>query len=154
MSEEMKSLHLRAGLLGSGGKNNVSSKAYGAIGNRLREEYGFLREFISEIKDGQMTSDRIVWRTGLYAKAAISTRSRAELIDRQNQGIVYAKRFLEPGANHCPSCPNYERRQWTPIEEIVPVGYLCECRRNCRCDIEYFLGNVSTLERSLGANIA
>ncbi len=146
MSEEIKRNNLRATMLGSGGQNNVTPKAYGAAGNRIREEYGFLRNFVGQIQNEQLTASQIISRSKMYAKAAIAAHSRAELIDRESQGIRFAKRFLDPAVSkHCPSCPFHERLDWTPINEIVPVGYDCECRRHCRCNIEYLLGNVNTL---------
>jgi hypothetical protein len=61
-------------------------------------------------------------------------------------GIVgpqrFARRIIDPGAEHCEECPALAARGWIPVEQMVPIGDTT-CLMNCRCTIEYSDGATS-----------
>ncbi len=135
MMDEIKRSHIRMALLASGGKDGISKAGYGATGQILKNQYGFLSRFVNQIERGELIEKQIIRRAGLYASSSRIAFSKAELVNRQENGVQYAKRLLDSQAMHCPSCIRYERQEWTPIDQIVPRGVNCECHQNCRCII-------------------
>ncbi len=145
--EEVKRSHIRMALLASGGKDGMSKAGYGATGNRLKEEYGFLRNFINAIALGELTEKRIIYRAGLYANSSTAAFYKSEQISRiENKGskILLAKRSLAGGVAHCVDCPALSTNgQWLPAEQVVVPTRRCVCRSECKCTISYRYVNLS-----------
>jgi len=53
----------------------------------------------------------------------------------------------------CPSCPGYERLDWVPINEIVPVATLCECMDRCKCSVVTRFNPQRALEELTGGSL-
>ncbi len=150
MTEELKRSHLRMGLLASGGKDGISKAGYGATGQRLKEEYSYLRNFVNAIARGELTEPRIIYRAGLYGLSSAAAFYKSEQISRIENGAVLAKRSLDPQAQHCPDCPALSTNgQWLPIEQVTPPTRNCVCRSRCRCIIQYRYPNNASLSQRL-----
>ena len=148
MTEELKRSHLRMGLLASGGKDGISKAGYGATGQRLKEEYSYLRNFVNAIARGELSEKRIIYRAGLYANSSAAAFYKSEQISRiENKGskILLAKRSLDPGVvAHCSDCPALSTKgQWLPAEQVTVPTRNCACRSRCKCTISYRYVNLS-----------
>lgn len=137
MIDELKGSHLRMALLSSGGKNGISNNGYLSTARTLKEQYRYLNGFVNAIASGEMTENGIINRAGMYANSSAIAFNNAEKVNRIENGAVYGRRVLDPQAQHCASCIKYERKEWTPVEEIVPRGTNCECHQNCKCTVFY-----------------
>ena len=141
--EELKRSHIRMTLLGSGGKASTSKASYGATGNRLKEEYNYLNNFVSAISNGELTAERIIWRSGLYGNSSAAAFYKAEQISRfENKGNkrLVAMRSLDPNAQHCQDCISLSTYgEYLSVEQVVLPTRQCVCRSRCRCQIKYKL---------------
>jgi hypothetical protein len=73
----------------------------------------------------------------MYADALYSTFANVQTAREASLGGQrYARRIIDPAAEHCDECPELADRGWVPIEEMVPIGDTT-CLTNCRCEIEY-----------------
>ncbi len=143
-------------LLASGGKDGISKAGYGATGNRLKEEYAYLRNFVNAVRGsataslvakGELTEKRIIYRAGLYANSSTAAFYKSEQISRiENRGskILLAKRSLAGGVAHCLDCPALSTNgQWLPAEQVTLPTRKCVCRSRCKCTISYRYVNLS-----------
>jgi hypothetical protein len=138
MATSLRESHIRMAALGSGGAQNLTSRTYGAVGYRLREQYDYLSKFSLELAEGTLTPNQALTRAGLYANSVKPTFHRAEQIQKETEGFRSAKRSLDAAAQHCPSCLNYSTQgQYRAIASVVLPGVACVCRQFCRCTIEY-----------------
>ncbi len=137
MAGLVKDSHLRMAALGSGGKDQLDARQYGAVGYQLKRQYQFLDQFAQDLADGKLTPERAIWRSGLYASSVKQTFSRTEQLSREREGFTVGKRLLDAQAQHCPECIGYERPDWVAIADIMPVGTNCSCQNFCKCRIVY-----------------
>ena len=128
----LKESHLRNAIVGAGGKSNVSSIVYGKVGAELKKQYGYLSGFGEAIAVGELSERQIIARAASYAASSRTSFYHAEFTSRGTLGF-YAKRLLDPQSQHCESCINYQRLEWTLISLIVPPGVNCQCGGRCRC---------------------
>lgn len=135
-AEDLKLSAIRSTILGSGGRSQVTSQAYGSTGRLLREQYQFLGGFARDLADGKLSKAQAIQRASLYGASTRSAFHQAEKIARGREGFKLAKRILDAGAQHCNECLQFATGdRFVPIENIVPVGTRCSCRSRCRCSI-------------------
>ena len=145
MARDIVNGHIRMMEFGAGGRRQLTRRHW----KRLREQlYGDgpgrgdlrrLQRYIERIRSGELTEAQIRDRSRRYgANVAPSYENgrHANLISGERWE---GRRFLDPATRHCPQCPSYERTDWVPASEIVPVGDACDCRGNCRCRTEFRL---------------
>lgn len=133
----LKDSHLRMASLGSGGKDRLNARHFGAVGNQLRKQYEYLDGFAHQLVNGEVTVQQVLRRSTQYAASIRVAFSRAEQLTRENEDFTLARRVLDSQARHCPDCLRHASRSWKPIEEIVPIGTNCRCGQFCRCQIIY-----------------
>ena len=135
--QTIKESHLRLGILGSGGINNMDASKYGAIGNQIKEQYQYLAKFARSIEDSELSEAQIRMRLDQYMQSSKVTFYKLELKTRLNDGFQRGKRLLDRQSKHCPACITHERLDWVSLSEIVAPGTSCQCRSNCRCKLKY-----------------
>lgn len=134
----LRDAHIQIGALASGGKNQMGSQQYGAIGFQLRRQYQYLDGFAQDLQDGKLTAAQALSRSRQYGSSINTTFHRLEQVTRQSEGFNEAKRGLDPQARHCASCPGYSTNgEWRAIDQVVSPGVNCECGQRCRCPISY-----------------
>lgn len=134
MAQTLKESHLRTAAVGAGGVQGLTPTHYGKVGAELKKQYGYLAKFGEDLAEGKLTPDQAINRAGLYGKSARTSFFNSEFTSREKQGF-YAKRLLDPQARHCQSCINYQRLEWTLIQNIMPPGVNCQCGGRCRCKL-------------------
>jgi hypothetical protein len=133
MAGEIKAAHLAAGMAAAGGKAQMTQATYGAIGQRLRQEYQYLQKFADGIANGIISLDgRILQRAEQYGRDARETYQRIMQREAARRGYDEERRFLH-GNEHCPECVEYAARAWQPIGTLPPPGDQSSCRANCLC---------------------
>lgn len=133
----LKDSHLQSAMLGAGGKGGLTPQVRGYVGGVLSGEYNRINKMAMDLKAGKITRKQALSRMVNYGEGVRSSFFYADQRSQLRTGRRLAKRLLTPGAAHCQECISYERRSWTPIEEIVPVGVRCSCRGRCRCVVHY-----------------
>lgn len=84
------------------------------------------------------------WRTGLYSGAlwaAFGLGAGAWAMAKRGDPPV--RRFLDPSADHCPTCPGKEREyaNWNEMVALagIPGDGSDVCNGNCRCGVEAYI---------------
>lgn len=110
--EEMRGLikttYLDEYALAHGGRNNMTSRDFGIVGNMCRDQYGYLNNFAGEINAGELSPAQIRARGRMYIESASRAYERAAA---EVRGIPRLSRY--PGSGDT------------------------ACRANCRCYLEF-----------------
>lgn len=135
MASEIKQSHLSAAMIAHGGRAAMTQAEYGWAGQRIREQYGYLRNFAQQIASGeQALTEQAVTRTALYGQAGRATYEAMRLRDGLARGDDQERNILG-AADHCPDCVGATARGWVAIGTLARIGSR-QCKVNCRCRIE------------------
>jgi len=137
MMEQVKLAHVAAGAAANGGWAQMSPSDWGAVGQLVREQYDFLRNFASQIADGtQLLNGQALVRADMYGEAARGTfetmQTRYQLI---YNGMEEEIRLLGE-ADHCDGCLDQAALGWQPIGTLDEIGEE-ECLTKCHCTKKY-----------------
>lgn len=131
----VKSSHLAAAAAAKGGWAQMNPASYGVIGRRLRDQYGYLSKFASELAAGLPLDGRMVSRAELYIEAARAAYHTIERREMAARGMSRERNVLAP-ADHCDGCLQADAIGWVPLGTLPPIGSR-DCRTRCKCTIEY-----------------
>lgn len=130
----VKRAHVAAALAARGGKAGMTPREWGAVGARLRREYGYLRAWAGGMAEGTAPLDgRAATRASLYGQGTRVTYEAFRARDAAGYGYTEERSVLHP-AEHCGGCTAEAGRGWAPLGTLVPIG-LRQCLSNCRCTI-------------------
>ena len=135
-ASHLKQSHINMFALGFGGHRKMGAGEYGAIGNRLRKEYEYLRQFALEIQDGKLSEAQISARLALYYGSTWQTYQRARERAHKANGYTQERRVTQPG-KVCGDCAGYALRGWVAIGELPAPGDQSVCKVHCRCSKEF-----------------
>lgn len=141
MRRLMKDTHINMLRLGGGGKQAMTSQYYGKSGWILREQYGFLRGFVADLKRGRYdgAAGQARARAQMYGKAAYQTYWAARHYAAAAAGYLWKRRVLSP-ADHCEDCVGQSELGWVAIDDDRVTGVRdgsTVCNVNCACSIEW-----------------
>lgn len=136
MSQDLKLYSIQMAGMARGGIKKITMADYGKIGQVQAERNRRLRGFVDALLNGDITEKQALARARQYAGTIKQVHSMVEH-EEMGKFYRYAKRLLNPLAAHCEQCIVYQRLEWTPLNQIVPVGVRCDCRQNCECTIVY-----------------
>jgi hypothetical protein len=136
MAREVKNVHLTSAVIAEGGREQMTSAAWGRLGNTLKFQYRHLRDFAGEIP--RTISDRanVAARAEMYATSSIGTYENEVLKRNQEFGLQIARRETAGGSDSCDDCLEQEDLGWQPIDEVREIGD-STCGARCNCVIEY-----------------
>lgn len=136
MMELSKQANLAGTAMESGGWFQLGPEEFGRAGNRIRNEYNYLREFASQIESGkQPLNGTLRRRAQLYGEQGRVTYYDAARASAKSDGFNQERSILNP-ADHCDSCVEQAAKGWSPIESLIPIGSRT-CRSNCKCYMAY-----------------
>lgn len=146
MMEKIKESHLTAAVAERGGWSQMTQSDFGRVGQIIRREYGYVRNFADEIASGKVSLDgRIDARANLYGQAGRDTFYRFEHREQMREGRREVASYLNP-ADHCSECVDLADN-WYDLETLELVEgtgppvyeYIGQriCRSNCRCGERY-----------------
>lgn len=136
IARSLKTLHLQQYKLSAG---QMGARDYGIVGNRLRNEYRFLRNFSLEISSGRLSEAQIRQRVRQYYNATWATFERGRREGNRSAGAKWEKRLLNSRVP-CAQCPGYASVGWVPVGFLPDIGRDCDCRSNCKCTFVYAFG--------------
>ncbi len=134
MATEIKMLHTGAAALGRGGWDQMTQSDWGWTGQRIRAQYGWLRNFAHDIATGHQPMDgRLLARAAMYAEA---TRATQREMQRFNASVIgrTQERNVLGSAEHCSGCVSATAMGWVPLGTLPAIGAR-NCRSRCRCTI-------------------
>lgn len=136
IAAEIKAMHLAAAIVAVGGRENMTQSHYGRVGQIIRQEYRYLREFANGIADGSVPLDgRVLVRAEAYMRDGRETYSVFERLEMQRRGYDQ-ERNVRDASDSCDECIELEDAGWVDLGTTPPPGSRT-CRSNCRCRIEY-----------------
>jgi hypothetical protein len=128
----LKNLHSWNYLLGVGGEKQMTQADYGALGQKLKQEYKYLRGLAKELIEGTVTEAQLRARMAQYTASGGTTHELGRAKSHQKAGYFWEKR-IRTKMNSCESCYSYAEMLWQPIGTLPEAGQKCECRSNCGC---------------------
>lgn len=137
MKQTIKDAHIASACMGRGGRNAMTQSDWGRVGARLRQEYGYLRQFANEINQGQLTPAQVLARAKQYSSSMRTSFYDGTREAMKEVGLDEMRRVLDPAADHCGDCPEYAAAGWGPMGHVPPPGIASECGARCRCTEEY-----------------
>lgn len=139
MMDQIKGANMNAASLAKGGYGQMGPEDWGRVGGRVQDEYEYLRNFASQIDEGDIPVDgRAVNRAKMYVQGSRQTFHRTERLEMQKRGYNQEKNILGV-AEHCDECVALTTRGnqgWVPIGTLPEIGTRT-CLGNCKCRIIY-----------------
>jgi hypothetical protein len=136
MREEIKRTQLGAQALLRGGWKQLTKDDYSKIADRIREQYEYLHNFTTELREGRVRTDgTFMNRARLYpASARVGYHEDESELVRES-GYREELNVLHP-AEHCADCVYASGLGWVPIGTNPPIGRR-KCLGNDRCTMRY-----------------
>lgn len=136
MRQELKRTQLDAEMLARGGRAQMTQADFGRVGARVRTQYGYLRDFAQQLKDGAIRTDgTMINRAKMYSASARVGFHESLGETLAAIGYTQEKNILHV-AEHCGLCVSETERGWVPIGSLIPIGERT-CMGNDRCSISY-----------------
>lgn len=140
----IKVSHVASAVVAHGGREHMTASDWGWLGQRIKTEYRYLREFANQIEAAEAISPaQIAARLKLYGQASRTTFEAMRARDDRARGFNEERSILHP-ADHCSQCVAQAALGWQPIGSLIPIGRR-ECVSNCRCTMTR---RMSVVERS------
>lgn len=136
MLKEIKLAHTAVALAVYGGKQNMTPREWGMVGQTIRQQYQYVQKFAQDILDGrQQLNGRLEARAALYGQAARATYENLRRTTQHVYSRLYERNVL--GAREsCVECRAETERGWVPIGVLKPIGGRL-CRSACKCTLAY-----------------
>jgi hypothetical protein len=136
MREEIKRTQIAAEMLVQGGRAQMTAADYGRVGQRVRIQYDYLRDFAHGLADGAIRTDgSFLNRAKMYANAARVAFHESLADQLAGLGYTHERNVLHP-AEHCAGCLAETERGEVPIFSLVPIGDR-PCGGSDKCSIAY-----------------
>lgn len=136
MQADIKLAHSSTAVIAHGGAEQMTFSRWGSVGQTIRGEYGYLRQFAAQIASGeQPLNGTLVSRAAMYGQASRVTFERTYGQGQQQRGYRTERNVLHSGES-CSECRAQTARGTVPIGTLVPIGSRL-CRSNCRCSLTY-----------------
>lgn len=136
MMTVVKHVQMGAATLAKGGRAQMQPADYGRVGQLVREQYGFLEQWVTDIASGTAPIDgRLSSRARLYVAAGRPTYVAIRAADVEDAGYDQERSILGV-AEHCPLCIAEDAKGWQRRGEMLPIGDR-QCGNNDRCAVEY-----------------
>jgi hypothetical protein len=118
---------------------------------------------VADLRGVRFSADRIAAGDMSPAQILASLDRRSGSLFRNYSSAVLVLTLMSGQANEgirrmgsqhpCPNCPDYERPNWTPLEEIIPPGNLCLCQLHCKCTLVTRYNPVRALQNLTGGSL-
>lgn len=133
IAANLKELALQAYKLGRG---DMGQRDYGIVGNGLRNQYRYLRNFSLEIAQGRHSEKMIQSRLELYYSKSRAFFERGQREGYSSSGANWERRIVT-STEPCAQCPGYAALGWQRIGTLPNITEACDCKARCKCRFEY-----------------
>lgn len=138
MMQTAKAINLVGTSVAVGGWNQLGPEWAGFAGQRIRQQYAYLRDFAADIASGRQKLDgTLLARSELYAHAARQTHRAAQERLARSRGMEEEANRLG-AADHCSGCLSATAQGWVPLGTLVPCGSR-QCLSRCHCSLVFRL---------------
>lgn len=128
---ELKAVHLATITAGHGGWAQMSPADWGWAGQRLRQQYAYLRDWAGQLADWTAPLWRAAGRARLYGEAARLDFQEMRRRDGRLGGDTEERR-VRRASESCAGCVAEAGRGWQPAGTLAPLGSQ-QCRSRCKC---------------------
>lgn len=142
MRNLLKSSHLVSASIGRGGRERMTAKDWGRVGNKIRWQFGYLSKFARRLANGMsksMSESRAAsYSAAIYTSYADSVaETRSEWKDAgYNQGKEPQVRLVQSSKEGCDECNNDAAEGWMDESALNPL-FSRICGDFCLCEIEW-----------------
>jgi hypothetical protein len=135
MAQEIKDVHTANAVLARGGWENMTERDWGRVGHIIRDEYGHLNRWATDLQTGRAPLDgRALVRAEQYTQAGRGTYEEVKRYAARDVGLLWEYNVLEPTAAHCDGCLDADAMGVRPVGEIPAIGSR-DCLTRCRCEL-------------------
>jgi hypothetical protein len=132
----LRKLHTYQYFLGIGGEGNFIPSDRGVLNNKLKQEWGYLRNFAEQLNNGELSESQFLYRANLYVNSTDNTYKLAAYKSHSRAGYRWERR-IRTKTESCTECLYYELLGWRTIGNLPQPGQDCSCRANCGCYKEF-----------------
>lgn len=132
---ELRAMHTALGMIAQGGKAQMTPKSWGRVGQMIRSEMSYLREFERGVANGAVSDAQLLARILGYGDAGYKVYTNM-VKAREAEAGMFARRVTSGGANTCDDCIAAELEGWVPADEVREIGD-SQCVSSCQCNIEF-----------------
>lgn len=146
MIDAIKHIYIQQGELSAGGRDQMTPQFWGAIGNQLRQQYAYLRDFADQIAAGELTPGQIRARSEMYISSSRQAFWRIQDFKAMERGETEERWISMGDKNTCSPCNGADALGWMPIGTFgvpgsgtVELDPQTECvgLTRCRCRKAY-----------------
>lgn len=136
MRQQVKRVHVWNAAAAKGGRAQLTQADLGRVGQRVREQYQYLRKFAREVASGKQPRDgRLGVRVAMYAQAGRQTYHAVDRLEQEARGMT-EERSIKHAQDSCQECIAARDASWQPVGTL-PLPGERECLTNCKCEMEY-----------------
>lgn len=136
MMQQIKTTHLAGAAMQRGGWQQMTQADFGRVGQIVRNEYGFLRNFAEQIAIGKQKLDgTLTRRAALYGQQGRPTYLIFWDSTAAQRGFDEERSILQP-AEHCTECISEDAKDFQPLGQMIPIGQRI-CRSSDKCLKEF-----------------
>jgi hypothetical protein len=134
--QSIKLAHLEGLATANGGWAQLDQMAFGWVGQRIKQQYGYLSNFAQQIADGRQTlGPGALARAEMYAEAGRATHREAQRRVASDRGMDQERNRLSKAEN-CAGCIAQTQAGWVPVGTLVPCGSR-DCLSRCKCTMTF-----------------
>lgn len=130
------------------GRGDMGQRDYGIIGNGLRNQYRYLRNFALEVAQGRHSEAMIQSRLDLYYAKSRLFFERGQREGYLSSGANWERRIVT-SSEPCAQCPGYAALGWQRIGSLPNITEACDCKARCKCRFEYSFSRYRPQQNSL-----
>jgi hypothetical protein len=131
---ELTKMHTALAMIAQGGREQMDVKSWGRVGQMIRGEAEYLRQFEISLAKGEVSDLQMLSRIVQYGEAGWVTYQNMVAHRERTAGVQYAKWEVDESAENCDGCVGAVGVH--KLEDLPEVGSH-ECRSNCRCTITF-----------------
>jgi hypothetical protein len=133
---ELTKMHTALAMIAQGGREQMDVKSWGRVGQMIRSEAEYLRQFEIDLSKGEVSDAQMLARLIMYGEAGYKTYM-GMVKAREAEAGMYARRILDDSVTeHCDDCISAASGDFVPASEVREIGD-SQCSSLCHCDIEY-----------------
>lgn len=133
---------INAAALARGGAARLDDAALAKVGAFVQSELKYLERFAVGIELGTPTDGRFLNRTKQFMQAARTHFHAAQREEMGGRGFDEG-RSVRHARDSCAGCLFWADAGWQPLGMVALPGER-ECRRDCRCNLEYREKNIKS----------
>ena len=142
--DELTKMHLNAAALARGGAAQMDDEALEKAGAFIRSELQYLQRMAIQTELGKPLDGRFLQRVKQFAQAPRAHFHEAEREEKETRGFN-EERSIRHARDSCAGCLFWSSAGWRLLGTVALPGTR-DCRRNCRCMMEYRKNSAGFLE--------